>query len=290
MNSKIIFKKSMLVLFAASLLMLGCKKEEKEEVDSDTQSGSDNALAEAAFNDVSTIADQADEGALSTFKFTAAGSILGPCSKINRFNSDPANSDTLVIVFGTNNGANPNIGCNCLDGRIRKGSIQVVYTGNYRDSLSTHTITFSNYFVNNNQLLGSKTVTNLGRNTMGHPRFSVAVNGSVVLANNGGTITWVSNRTREWVAGYTTLGFGNWNDDEYLISGTSSGTSASGTSFTAVITSPLKRALNCSWFTSGKIDFTPSGKVTRTIDFGNGNCDDAATLTINGTPYTISLR
>jgi hypothetical protein len=290
MTATFVFKKSLFVILAASLVLVACKKEEKEEVDSDTQSGSDNALAEGAFNDVSSIADQADDGTLSTFRFTDAGSILGACSKINRLNSNASNPDTLLITFGTNNGANPNIGCNCLDGRVRKGSIQVVYTGNYRDSLSTHTITFANYFVNNNQLLGSKTVTNLGRNALGHPRFSVSVNGSVVLANNGGTITWVSSRTREWTAGYTTLGVGSWSDDEYLISGTANGTSASGNSFTAVITSPLKRALNCSWITSGKIEFTPAGKVTRTIDFGNGNCDDSAILTINGNPYTISLR
>jgi hypothetical protein len=42
-------------------------------------------------------------------------------------------------------------------------------------------------------------------------------------------------------------------------------------------------------FTQGTLEHTPGGKATRYIDFGNGTCDDQATVTINGTTYTITL-
>ncbi len=290
MKTKKLFLKSAFALALLSALMIGCKKEEKEEIDSDTQSSSDNSLAESAFNDVTSIADQAHEGSLSTFKTLGTDGLLSNCANIIRQHADSTNADTLLITFGFNNGSNSTVNCLCADGRYRKGTIKVVYTGKYRDSLSTHTLSFNNYFVNDNQILGGKIVTNLGRNAAGHPRFSVDVNGSIVLANNGGTITWISNRTREWIAGYTTFGPGNWNDDVYLISGTASGTSASGNSFTANITSPLKRSLSCRWFESGTFDFTPAGKATRTVDYGAGSCDDQATVTINGNVYTVTLR
>ena len=69
---------------------------------------------------------------------------------------------------------------------------------------------------------------------------------------------------------------GQWADDVYLILGNASRTSASGNTFTANITSPLKRALNCRWFEGETFEFAPSGKPTRTVDFGNGTCDDQA--------------
>ena len=42
-------------------------------------------------------------------------------------------------------------------------------------------------------------------------------------------------------------------------------------------------------FTAGVLEHTPGGKATRYIDYGNGSCDDQATVTINGHVYTITL-
>ncbi|MBK9638931.1 MAG: hypothetical protein IPO63_14420 [Bacteroidetes bacterium] len=52
--------------------------------------------------------------------------------------------------------------------------------GAYRDSASSHAISFDNYFVNYNQLLGTKTVTNNGRNADGKLSYSITVNGSII--------------------------------------------------------------------------------------------------------------
>jgi hypothetical protein len=43
-------------------------------------------------------------------------------------------------------------------------------------------------------------------------------------------------------------------------------------------------------FVSGIFNHTPENKPTRTIDFGDGACDDIATVTVNGKTYTVTLR
>jgi hypothetical protein len=272
-----------LVLLAVPAFMLtGCKKDEE---DSDTSASGDNAFAEATFNDVVNIADEAGySGTLSNYRLgEPVERVLSSCATITFDTINSADQDTIHINFGATN-------CTCNDGRQRRGEILVYYTGQYRDSASTHTITFNNYYVNDNQVLGTKTVTNLGHNALGHLVYDINVNGTIHLANNGGTITWTSQRQREWVTGEATA---YWYDDIYSITGSASGTGANGHNFTVNITNPLIRnmAVGCRrHFVQGTFVLTPDNRPARTVDFGSGACDDIATVTINNQTYTIHLR
>jgi len=281
MKSKNVFKYIMVVAIMG-MLFTSCKKKQ-DDTDNDTSAAGDNALAEGTYNDVHNIADQASTGTLSSYTPTYNSNekgLLSTCATVNI--NTTVTPHTITVDFGSTN-------CLCVDGRYRRGIINITFTGNYRDSASTHTISFTNYYVNDNQVLGTKTVTNLGRNSAGHSVFSISVNGSIIksAANGGGTITWTSTRQREWIAGESTP---TWSDDVYLITGSASGTNAHGNTFTAQITIPLRRELSCHHFVSGRFDLTPTGKATRTIDFGNGACDDQATVTINGNVYNITLH
>lgn len=274
----------LMVIITIGALFTACKKEKEEPpvVDSDTAGAADNALAEGAFNDASNISDQAAAGGLTSYLSANNGSaergLLSTCATITH--DTTANPKTIIVDFGTTN-------CLCDDGRYRKGIINVSYTGYYRDSASTHTITFTNFYVNNHQVTGSHSVTNNGKNNNGHLTFTISVNGSIIKPNNGGTISWVSDRLREWTEGENTS---VWSDDIYLISGTASGSHSNGNSYTAAITTPLKVKMNCHWIVSGGLNLTPAGKPTRSIDWGNGTCDNQATVTINGNVYNITLN
>jgi hypothetical protein len=267
----------------AAMVFTGCKKDEE---DADTSAASDNALAEATFSDVTNIADEAGiSGSLSNYRLGDPdnGGVLSTCATLTFDTLNSADQDTITIDFGP-------VNCTCNDGRNRRGQVIVIYQGMYRDSNSTHTITFNNYYVNDNQVLGTKTVTNLGHNTAGNLVYDINVNGTIHLANNQGTITWTSQRQREWIAGESTM---VWYDDMYSITGTASGTSAAGEAFTVNITSPLIRnmAIGCRrHFTQGIVEVTPGTRPMRTIDFGSGACDDLATVTINNRSYVIHLR
>jgi hypothetical protein len=269
-----------------SLLFTSCRKE-KDDDDKETNSARDNALAEGCYNDVSNIADQAATGSLSTYmapdnsEYKAPGSMLSTCATIAH--DTVSVPHLLTIDFGTTN-------CLCNDGRYRRGIISVSYNGHYRDSAATHTITFSNYYVDNNKVSGSKTVVNNGHNAAGHLTYSISVSGTIDKAT-GGSLSWTSSRTREWIVGESTL---TWGDDVYLITGSASGVStpASGTStsYSMNITSALRKELGCRHFVSGKLELTPSGKATRYVDFGTGACDNTALVTINGHNYNVTLN
>jgi hypothetical protein len=274
---------SLTILALTSLTFTGCRRDEE---DADTSAASDNALAEAIYSDVTNIADEAGiSGSLSNYRLGDPdnGGVLSACATLDFDTINTADQDTITVDFGS-------VNCTCNDGRNRRGQIIVYYTGGYRDSASTHTITFNNYYVNDHQVLGTKTVTNLGHNAAGNLVYDIDVNGTIHLASNAGTITWSSDRQREWTAGESTA---IWSDDMYSITGTASGTSAAGENFSVSITSPLIRnmAIGCRrHFTQGTVTVTPDSRPVRTIDFGTGACDDLATVTINNNTYTIHLR
>ncbi len=275
---------SSLALFAVSaVLFTGCRKDNE---DTDTNAAADNAFAESTYSDVTNIADEAGRtGTVSSYRLGDPddSGLLSTCATLTFDTLNGSDQDTITVDFGT-------VNCAGNDGRNRRGKVIVYYTAQYRDSGSVHTIGFDNYYVNDNQVLGSKTVTNLGHNAAGHLVYDIDVNGSIVLANNQGAITWTSQRQREWVTGESTT---IWSDDLYSITGSASGTSAAGESFTMTITSPLIRnmALGCRrHFTQGTVQLTPASRPMRTIDFGSGACDDLATVTINNNTYTIHLR
>jgi hypothetical protein len=267
-----------------SLLVSSCRKKEKEE-DTDTDSAAENAFATSIDNDMNNIADEAGRNkSVSSYKELESNAVIAPCSSLTFDTLVPSNADSITVNFGATN-------CLCNDGRYRRGTLRIVYTGKYKDSLTTITITPINYFVNDNKVSGSKAIKNLGHNAQGHLVYEINANISILKANNSGTIQWVALRKREWLTGESTL---IWSDDKYSVTGTANGTNANGRSFTSVIpsTKPLVRDMSLSCrrhFISGEIQHTPNGKPTRYIDFGSGICDDQATVTINNKTYNITL-
>lgn len=281
MKTSILCKRTLATFLCASLLFTSCKKDKK---DNDTSSAGENSMAEACYNDVINIADEAGRtGTLSNYRLGEnQDGLLSACATVTFDSTNSTDQDTIHIDFGS-------VNCLCNDSRNRRGEIIVYYQGQYRDSASIHTITFNNYFVNDNQILGTKTVTNLGHNSLGHLVYDITVVGQIVLANSAGVINWNSQKQREWVQGESTL---IWNDDIYSITGTAAGVGANGQSFTVNITSPLIRnmAFGCRrHFVQGVFVITPDNLPARTLDFGTGTCDDIATVTINNHIYTIQL-
>lgn len=279
-------KLSSLLFFGLTLTIFitSCKKKQKEE-DTETVSASESSLASSIDNDMNNIADEAGRTkSISSFKTAENTSIMSSCATLNFDTLVNTNADSITVNYGTSN-------CLCNDGRSRRGSLLIIYIGKYKDSLTTITVTPINYYVNDNKVSGTKTIKNLGHNSSGHLVYEINANISILKANNTGTIQWSGTRYREWLTGENTL---LWSDDKYSITGSANGTNANGRSYTSVITTgkPLIRDMSLACrkhFISGELQHTPEGKPTRIIDFGNGTCDDQATVTINSKTYTITL-
>lgn len=289
MKTKNIFYLTAALVLGGSLVFSSCKKKEKE--DSDTDSAQDHSMAETQSNDVVNIGDEASSGSLSNYKLSQPGSVYSLCATITRDTMNTSDNDTLIVDFGT-------AGCTGLDGRTRSGRLTYIYTHgmHYRDSANVINVSSNNYVVDGNQVnINSKTITNMGHVTSGMLTWHVIADISIVKAN-GKTIHWTTDKNKVLLQGELPNHHIQWSNAKVAVYGSASGTSASGETYSVSVPQStwLVRDFTCTsdrrYFVSGEMDLTPSGKQTRRINFGNGSCDNQATVTINGNVYNITLH
>jgi len=205
---------------------------------------------------------------------------LGNCTKISREWA----GDTLVttINYGTDS-------CVAADGKVRTGKIIMKSIGDYWAGDAVVTFTCDNYVVDGNQVLGTAKVTST-INADGNRESKIVENGSIVLGDGTGTITWNSQKTRVVTAGTDTRGR---KDDVIEVTGTSDGTLVSGNTFTSQTQTPLVRDTDkdCRGvFISGITKINVSDGTEIIVDYGDGTCDNQATVTTNGVSETITLE
>jgi hypothetical protein len=186
----------------------------------------------------------------------------------------------LTIDFG-------DVNCLCNDGKYRRGQIIITFTGRYRHPGTVITHGFENYYVNDNSVDGTKVVTNMGENDNGNLYFTIEVVGVVQRVRDSSTFSWNSSRVREWIQGSDTPN--RW-DDIYLVTGTAHGTRPNGLTWEREIINPLRIELACRFIVSGTVELRPQDRPVRLLDYGSGECDNIATVLINGITYTIYLH
>jgi hypothetical protein len=267
-----------LALVIAGSVFHSCKKEKESTTPAAKTSATwvaDDALAQKTYDDVQGIANEAWSKSSKSPLFDTV--FLSSCATITlELNVMPYR---LTVDFGSTN-------CLCPDNKYRRGKIIVTFNGAYADSGTVIRDSLDNYYVDNNKVEGTRVVTNLGYNGAGHLHYRVTVNGSIIKPNNEGTITWHHDGEREWIAGENTW---TWLDDEYLISGTSSGVAANGQSYSLTTVTPLDIKLNCHYICGGILNFQGEGLPLITVDYGNGTCDNVATATFLGQTITIYM-
>lgn len=280
---QLLFKTTIISAFAIATLA-GCKK---ENLDTDTTIALDNSIADGAFQDMMGVVSQqaASEGLSGlTSEGMEYAKTTDDCPVITFSETIGVFPNTMTIDFGS--------GCAGYLGVERSGKIIATFTGWYKEAGTTIIITPDNYFVNGSKVEGTKTVINEGLTGGGHPWFSVVVADGLITLASGETISWNSSRIREWTAGDETLII---EDDVYALSDgigvaySVEGVNRNGTAFTAHIAEPLIKRLDCKYLTAGILEVTPEGMTTRELDFGDGDCDNKATLTIGEFSTEITL-
>src|SRR6185312_8029322 len=307
-----------IIMLVTGSTVSSCKKDSTSSsgtssstTDTNTNSAKDHQDAENTSNDVDQMgAEGMDNGNInSNYKTVNGGGLLSPMSGSVTINPNPVNR-TLTITFSSYVG---------LDGHLRNGTIMYDYSASlstathYRDSgiVITDTTPNNDYYVDSNKIQINKTIANKGRFTNGNLTWHITTNLTITKAHNGGTIQWSATRdnillntnaityngasVQASFAGYNTAI--NWSAAVIGITGSANGTSADGVSYTANISTMLVRNFNCSPsiihhhfhpFVAGQIDFTPSGKATRSINFGTGACDETYTIIIGNWSATIT--
>ncbi len=269
-----------MVVAGAGILALtlgsGCKKEKDNSDENFAAEAQDISQSE----DISTSIDNMIAEAFNS----NGGNIEGR-------NSFPVNSDLSNCATVTWDSSHSTVTiyynhCAGRNGHTRDGSIIVTYSGgNYWTQGAQWDVTFDNFYIDDNHVTGTRHVENVGPESNG---CTWNINASLVFTRSDGSVrTWNSTRTREITEGY---GDHDCSTHVYKINGTATHADNESGNSAALTFTNIIRDMDCAYITSGTITVVPNnGRPQRTIDFGNGTCDDEATVNRNGHIRTIHL-
>jgi hypothetical protein len=198
------------------------------------------------------------------------------CGSVTSTPADPlAFPKSILFNYGT--------GCTDWAGVTRSGAF-TLQLDKIWEAGTTTSVAYDQFMENGVLLNGSVGFSNLS-DSLGFG-FNFKATNLVRVEANGEQSGVGADLTFKQTVGVIT--FWDWQDDVYNITGSSNYTLANGETGSFAITEPLKKNNNCQWVSKGKAQLTWNG-VLMDIDYGNGDCDNKATVTINGVQYEITL-
>ncbi|MGE0567904.1 MAG: hypothetical protein AB7O73_08135 [Bacteroidia bacterium] len=280
-----------------AIIFSSCHKKETVEVDNETQSVIDNAVAEQEF--FATV--PAMHGVAIKTKGTGA-------DKNRPLGTEAADCDSLKLIsgdtlFGQMNHVPPtyefdytNATCTPLpDAKIREGKIQMTLYGRVKEVGSRIKFVMIGYKAANSDpnkkidyICDSIVVKTVANDPVTKIReFNIKIyNGKCVGAGGSWTTLYTADRNVRL----------NMDNNMVQIWGSSNGTNRQGRTFTVDVpaASPLTKWPSCQFISSGILKLTPQGFKTRTVDYSSGtgqdNCDDDATFEVNGNTVAFKLK
>lgn len=167
---------ALLPALGAVLLLSGCPKSERDlptptvSLAEEQRTTAIGSYPQAAYDDALRLAGEVQHSLQAS---TTAAPATSSCAQV----TVDRMARVLTLDFGT-------AGCAGADGRVRKDRISASYQGDYQAVDSQTVVTFTNYFVDNNTVSGTVTLSGASRSAAGNLQFSVAVtNGSLTLAD-----------------------------------------------------------------------------------------------------------
>jgi hypothetical protein len=265
-----------------SLFIFSCSKDDSnassQSLNSDEAKISANI--DAISDDISQVVDdqfnaQANAAGRST---TLPESILPPCATVTVVIAN--NTWTRTVTFAT--------GCTLPNGNVVSGTIIVSGSTDFNQQSHTISYSFVDFYHNGILVQGNRTVIRTLQSTATlaavHPVATMNIDLTVTYPN-ANVYHRVGTRVRELVEGFETPMI--WLDNIFSISGSWTTTFPNGTQ-SATITTPLIAKASCPRIVSGVIQIVRNNN-TGTIDYGDGTCDNLATVTINGVTTVITL-
>jgi hypothetical protein len=261
------------------VLIVSCKK---TQVDNETTSSTDFALVCEEFFQILPNVNEKAVVKQGLFKLSNPHNLPLSVGLSDSLSGDTAH-DALGVFTNTANlpvlwlKYNNNLG---NDGKTRNGAIKISFTKKYNVIGTVATITFVNYSVAGISCQGTLTIT---RNT--YNSFAYTVTDGLLAANN-----WSSKFAGNMALTLFDNSTPNDASDDYVQAlGNGNGTNRDNKKYEFTITESLKKNANCAWISQGLTNITPSGLHTRSLNFGNGTCDDVAAFTIDSQTFTVHM-
>jgi len=276
-----LMKTKILLIFTAiaMLFLVSCSKNDDTD-DPAIDLANNDAITEAVVEDLFNSVDDAEIRLEDYLKGEGKSEEIPTCPSVTF--DRPPDSDwpkTVTIDYGT--------GCTGFYDNTRSGKITVIISGPRLEEGSVKTITLDNYTFNGITVEGTKVITNLGYNNNQHMEFSVTLTGGKVTLPDGRTIERSFERTREWFAGMDTKTI--W-DDEFLVTGVTTGKDRFGSLYTNTIMTAIHWTRACRFAVSGIMKLEVDGLDPVELNYGEGECDALAVVTIGDKSKEITLR
>jgi hypothetical protein len=272
--------KNLLLGVTVSMFILSCSKDDSSSSTSDLGEAQVSAKIDMVTEDVAKIAEdqyalQANPGAGKNNDFETQA--LPPCATVDIQVTET--TWTRTVTFDN---------CTLPNGNVLDGTI--IVSGSLNFDTPSHTISYSfvNFHHNNILVEGNRTIVRSMQSTATlatvHPVASMSINMTVTFPN-GNVYQREGNRVREMIEGFGTPML--WADNVFSISGSWSTSFPTG-SRTSTITTPLRAEAGCPHIVSGVVSTVRNNNIA-ILDYGTGDCDNQATLTVNGNTTTITL-
>lgn len=282
-----------ILLASAALLLASCKKDSNSPSPSTSNNGvaanmTANAVtADNAYDDAFGVALQTgtDQG-LDIMMQRVGKSTSTPqgiqgnyyCANVSVSGSTFPVS--VTVDFGT--------GCQSADSITRSGSIVYVFSGRLSTPGTTISATFNNYTVNGYKLNGTYTIGNT-TTSINSPQLTTTVtNGNIVFPGDT-SYSFSGTKTISIASGNIT----NLSSLIFNITGNYKIGSSYGDTLTATVTTPLEKKVSCKFIDQGIISFIYTKNtitVNGTLDYGNGTCDNQASVTIGQFTENLTIR
>lgn len=278
MNKKSL-KSSLLLLTAAFLLVFTACQKDKEPTPAADQAtaakakqavinqqlmlSSFNIAQWGAENANGLVGDQVDERA-------------DTCGNVTVVPPDPfVFPKTVTVDFGA--------GCTDEDGKFKQGKV-ILTVGAIWQANASIVVNYDNYYENNVKIEGQFTFTN--QSTADAAILRIDAQNIKLSDPNGYSFAFSGDQTYTQVAGHPT--WWAWQDDVYNVTGNINSTLTNGETLDWSIQTPLVKANNCGWVSKGKAILDINGLPVY-VDYGNGNCDNQGTYTVNGQTYPFTM-
>jgi len=188
----------------------------------------------------------------------------GKCPDIHIIKAEGGWPRTITLNYGE--------GTELANGRIISGSIEIVQSGPRRENGSTRTVTFIGFSIDEIGIAGNSIKTFL------IDEFKVEIIRDLTFTlPDGTTIDRDAERTRTWLEGMDTPL--NHLDDVFEITGFVNCEDSDGNVYRRDITAPLIKKGGCRFIVAGEVSLSKNGVVFATINYGDGECDNMATMT-----------
>jgi hypothetical protein len=166
----------------------------------------------------------------------------------------------------------------------QSGKVIITLSDTITNEGAIQTITYQDFYIDSIKVDLTATLKNLGKNSSGN--WVIEKEYEQTMTKGDEIAVRKNTETQEWISGFETT---DRSDNVFYLSGSGSIVINEEAKYIKNITTPLLNDASCGFITSGVVELTRNGNVS-IIDYGDGTCDDKATVTTNGTTEEINLH